>query len=74
MLNTELRSDLLSVESLEQGELCRIRLSMISAELPTKYSSQKLLSLFLCVLCHILQLFAIASLLVLSLLSLSEMT
>lgn len=74
MLNTELRSDLLSVESLEQGKLCRIRLSKISPVLSTKYSSQKLLSLFLHLLYHILQLFAIASLLILSLLSLSEMT
>lgn len=47
MLNTELMSDLLSVESLEQGKLCRIRLSMIFTELPTKYSSQNLLPLFL---------------------------
>lgn len=47
ILNAELTPDLLSVETFEQGEICRPRLSMLSAELSTKHSSQKLLPLFL---------------------------
>lgn len=47
ILNAELTPDLLSVETFEQGEICRPRVSMLSAELSTKHSSQKLLPLCL---------------------------